>query len=137
MKTSHLIALTATIVACSAATASARPIIDPPGGQASKPSAPTAGSITANREQISNEQAQPSQAQRALADLAAYKIRMELRRSATPPAPVPLADRTATDDGFPLVLVVAGVAIPLVLAFLVGRPMLGYARQRRHPTPVA
>ena len=126
MKTSHLIALTATIVACSAATASARPIIDPPGGQASKPSAPAAGTT----EQLSD-------AQRALADLAAYKIRMELRESAPAPAPVPLTDRTTTDDGFPLVLVIAGIAIALILAFLVGRPMLGHARQRRHPTPVA
>ena len=41
MKTTHLIALTATIVACTAATASARPAVEPPGSQASKPSAAT------------------------------------------------------------------------------------------------
>ena len=116
MKTSHLIALTATIVACTAATASARPAVEPPGSQASKPSAVTAGSIAAHREQISNEQWQRSQAQ---------------------PAAAPLTDRTAPDTGFPLVLVLAGVAVPLGLAFLVGRPILGYARHRHHPTSVA
>ena len=39
MKTTHLIALTATIVACSAATASARPAVEPAGSQTSNPSA--------------------------------------------------------------------------------------------------
>ena len=116
MKTSHLIALTATIVAFTAATASARPAVEPPGSQASKPSAATYGSIAAHREQISNEQWQRSQAQ---------------------PAAAPLTDRTATDTGLPLVLVLAGVAVPLGLAFLVGRPILGYARHRHHPTSVA
>jgi hypothetical protein len=116
MKTSHLIALTATIVACTAATASARPADEPPGSQASKPSAATSASIAAHREQISNEQWQRSQAQ---------------------PAPVRLTDRTSTDTGFPLVLVLAGAAVPLALAFLVGRPILGHARHRHHPTGVA
>jgi hypothetical protein len=116
MKTSHLIALTATIVACTAATASARPAVEPPGSQASKPAAVTAGAIAAHREQISNEQWQRSQAQ---------------------PAPAPLTDGTAPDSGFPLVLVLLGVTVPLGLAFLVGRPILGYARHRHHPTTVA
>ena len=116
MKTTHLIALTATIVACTAATASARPAAEPPGSQASKPSAATAGSIAAHREQISNEQWQRSQAQ---------------------PAAAPLTDRTATDSGVPLVLILAGVAVPLGLAFLVAKPLLGYARHRHHPTTVA
>ena len=104
MKTTHLIALTATIIACTAATASARPAVEPPGSQASKPSAATASSIAAHREQISNEQWQHRQGQ---------------------PAPAPL------------VIVLAGVAVPLGLAFLVGRPILGYARHRHHPTSVA
>ena len=91
MKTTHLIALTATIVACTAATASARPAVEPPGSQASEPSAATSASIAAHREQISNEQWQRSQAQ---------------------PAPAPLTDRTATDDGFPLGLVLLGVTRP-------------------------
>ena len=116
MKTTHLIALTATIVACSAATASARPAEEPPGSQTSNAPAATSASIAAHREQISNEQWQRSQAQ---------------------PAAAPLTDRTATDSGFPLVLVLAGVAIPLGLAFLVARPLLGYARHRHHPTTVA
>ena len=116
MKTTHLIALTATIVACTAATASARPAVEPPGSQASKPSAATSGSIAAHREQISNEQWQRSQAQ---------------------PAAAPLTDRTPTDTGLPLVLVLLGATVPLGLAFLVGRPILGYARHRHHPTSVA
>jgi hypothetical protein len=120
MKTSHLIALTATIVACTAATASARPAVEPPGSQASKPSAATSASIAAHREQISNEQWQRSQAQPAPA-----------------PAPAPLTDRTSTDTGLPLVLVLLGAAVPLGLAYLVGKPILGYARHRHHPTSVA
>jgi hypothetical protein len=116
MKTTHLIALTATIVACTAATASARPAVEPPGSQASKPSAVTSASIAAHREQISTEQWQRSQAQAEVA---------------------PLADRTPTDTGVPIGLVLLGVAVPLGLAFLVGRPMLGYARHRRPPTSVA
>jgi len=116
MKSSHLIALTATIVACSAATASARPAVEPLGSQASKASAATAGSIAAHREQISNEQWQ---------------------RSQTQPAPAPLTNSTPPDTGFPLVLVLLGGAVPLGLAFLVGRPILGYARHRHHPTTVA
>ena len=116
MKTTHLIALTATIVACTAATASARPAAEPPVSQASQPRAATSASIAAHREQISNEQWQRSQAQ---------------------PAAAPLIDRTATDSGFPIVLVLLGVTVPLGLAFLVGRPILGYARHRHHPTSVA
>jgi len=34
-------------------------------------------------------------------------------------------------------LVLVGAAVPLSLAFLIGRPMLGYARHRHHPTSVA
>ena len=116
MKTTHLIALTATIVACTAATASARPAEERPGSQASSPSVATSGSIAAHHEQISNEQWQ---------------------RSQTQPAAAPLADRTAPDSGLPIVLVLAGIAVPLGLAFLVGRPILGYARDRHHPTSVA
>jgi len=116
MKTTHLIALTATIVACTAATASARPAVEPPGSQTSKPSAATSASIATHREQISNEQWQRSQGQ---------------------PVAAPLPDRTATDTGLPLALVLLGVTVPLGLAFLVGRLVLGYARHRHHPTSVA
>ena len=117
MKTSHLIALTATIVACTAATASARPAVERPGSQASKPSVVTPGSMAAHREQIHNEQWQRSQAQPA-------------------PAPAPLTDRTATDDGLPLGLVLIGVTVALgLLIVAIGKPVLG--RHRRHPTSVA
>ena len=117
MKTTHLIALTATIVACTAATASARPAVEPPGSQASKPAAATSASIAAHREQISNEQWQRSQPQ---------------------PAAVPLIDRTATDDGLPLALVLVGVTVPLgLLIVAIGKPALSYGRHRRHPTGVA
>jgi hypothetical protein len=117
MKTTHLIALTATIVACTAATASARPAVEPPGSQASKPSAATSASIAAHREQISNEQWQRSQAQ---------------------PEPAPLTDRTASDDGLPLGLVLIGVSVPLgLLIVAIGKPALSYGRHRRHPTSVA
>jgi hypothetical protein len=116
MKTTHLIVLTATIVACSAATASARPAVEPSGRQAAQPSAVTPASIADHREQISNEQWQRSQAQ---------------------PAPGSPADPAAPEAGFPLVLVLLGITVPLGLAFLVGRPILGYARHRHHPTGVA
>ena len=117
MKTTHLIALTATIVACTAATASARPADEPPGRQDSKPVAVTSASIAAHHEQISNEQWQRSQGQ--------------------PARLAPLTDSTAPDAGFPLVIVLLGVAVPLGLAFLVGGPILRHARHRHRPTPVA
>jgi hypothetical protein len=117
MKTTHLIALTATIVACTAATASARPAIEAPGSQASKPAPVTAGSMAAHREQVRNEQWQRSQAQ---------------------PAPAPLTDRTATDDGLPLGLVLIGVTVPLaVLIVAISKPALSDRRHRRHPRSVA
>ena len=117
MKTSQLIALTATIVACTAATASARPAVEPPGSQASKPSAANSASIAAHREQISNQQWQRSQAQ---------------------PAPAPLTDRTGPDDGLPLGLVLIGVTVSLgLLIVAIGKPALSYGRHRRHPTRVA
>ena len=117
MKTTHLIALTATIVACTAATASARPAVEPPGSQAPKPSAATSASIAAHHEQISNEQWQ---------------------RSQTQPAAAPLTDRTASDDGLPLGLILIGVTVPLALLIVaIGKPALSYGRHRRHPTSVA
>jgi hypothetical protein len=114
MKTSHLIALTATIVACSAATASARPAVEPPVSHAPEPTPVTAGSMSAHRQQMSDEQWQRSHAQ---------------------PAPAPLTDRTATDDGFPLTVVLIGVTGLLIVA--ISKPALSYARHRRHPTSVA
>jgi hypothetical protein len=71
----------------------------------------------ARREHISNEQWKRSQAQ---------------------PAPAPLTDRTATDDGFPLVLVLVGGTVPLAfLIVAIGKPALSYGLQRRHPPIVA
>jgi len=117
MKTSRLIALTATIVACTAPTASARPADEPPAGQASEPTPVTAGSRAAYSEQMRNEQWQRSQAQ---------------------PAPAPLTDRTATDDGLPLGLVLIGVTASLAfLIVAIGKPALSYRRQRHHPTTLA
>ncbi len=117
MKTSQLIALTATIVACTAATASARPAVEPPASKASKPAPVTSGSMAAHRLQVRDEQWQRSQAQ---------------------PAPAPLTDRTATDDGLPLGLVLIGVTVPLgLLIVAIGKPVLSYGRHRRHPTSVA
>ena len=117
MKTSQLIALTATIVACTAATASARPADEPPASRASEPAPVTDGSRAAYSEQIRNEQWQRSQAQ---------------------PAPAPLIDRTATDDGFPLGLVLIGVSISLaILVVAIRKPALSYLEHRRHPTSLA
>ena len=73
--------------------------------------------MAAHREQIRNEQWQRSQAQ---------------------PAPAPLTDRTATDDGLPLGLVLIGVTVPLgLLIVAISKPALSYRRHRRHPTSVA
>ena len=116
MKTSQLIALTATIVACSAASAAARPALEPPPGQASEPVAVTEGSRAARSEQIRNEQWQRSQGQ---------------------PAPA-LTDRTATDDGLPLGLVLIGVTVPLALLILaIAKPALSSRRHRHPPTTLA
>ena len=99
MKTSHLIAVTATIVACTAATASARPAVEPPGGHASKPQAATPASIAAHREQIAGEQWQRRQAQ---------------------PEPAPATDRATPGDGVPLGLVlVGGMAIGTLFTLFV------------------
>jgi hypothetical protein len=114
MKTSHLIALTATIVACSAVTASARPAVEPPVSHAPEPTPVTAGSMADHRLQMRDEQWQ---------------------RSQTPAAPAPLTDRTATDDGFPLTIVLLGVTGLLIVA--IAKPVLSYGRHRRHPTTVA
>jgi hypothetical protein len=117
MKTSHLIALTATIVACSAATASARPAVEPPVSQPVEPTAVTPGSMAAHREQMREEQWQRSQAL---------------------PTPAPLTDRSADDDGLPLALVLVGVAVPLgLLIVAIGKPVASHARHRRRPTTVA
>ena len=145
MKTSHLISLTATIVACTAATASARPAIEPPRSQASKPSVVTPGGMAAHRDQVRSEQWQRSQAPKPSVvtpgGMAAHRdqVRSEQwQRSQAQLAPAPLTDRTATDDGLPLNLVLIGVTVALgLLIVAIGRPVLSYGRRRRHPTSVA
>jgi hypothetical protein len=69
MKTSHLIALTATIVAVAAPTASARPLTDPPGSHAAKPTGSTPASIAAHRDEITAEQWQRTHAQAPVTSL--------------------------------------------------------------------
>lgn len=117
MKTSRLIALTATIVAFAAPTASARPLSDPPGSHTSKPTAPTSASIAAHRDQLSTEQWQRTQV-------------------ASPVTP--LEDRTG-DGGFPVAYVLIGLTVPLGFALLrfVGKPALAHNRRRRAPTRIA
>jgi len=116
MKTSHLIALTATIVAFAAPTASAGPLSDPPGSHTSKPTAPTSASIAAHRDQVATEQWQRSQVS----------------------SPVTaLEDRTG-DGGFPVVYVLIGLTVPLGLVLLrfASKPAVARSR-RRAPTHLA
>ena len=112
MKTTRLIVLTATIVACAATTASARPAVEPVGGQTSRPSAANHATIATHHEQIFSEQWQRSQAQ---------------------PTTAPLNDRTPTDGGFPIVLVLIALTVPLGLVLLkvAGKPVLAHGRRRR------
>ena len=116
MKTSHLIALTATIVAFAAPTASARPLSDPPGSHNSKPTAPTSASIAAHRDQIATEQWQ---------------------RTHAPSPATSLEDRTG-NGGFPVGYVLIGLTVPLgfVMLRFVGKPALTHSR-RRAPTHLA
>ena len=115
MKTSQLIALTATIVAFAAPTASARPLSDPPGSQTSNPTAPNSASIAAHRDQIATEQWQRAQAL----------------------SPVtPLEDRTG-DGGFPVAYVLIGLTVPLGVVLLrFAKPAQTHSR-RRVPTRIA
>ena len=116
MKTSHLIALTATIVAFAAPTASALPLSDPPGSHTSKPTNPTSASMAAHREQIANEQWQ---------------------RAHAPSPATPLKDRTGS-GGFPVAYVLIGLTVPLAFVLLrfAGNPARPHSR-RRVPTRIA
>jgi hypothetical protein len=115
MKTSHLIALTATIAAFAAPTASARPLSDPPGSHTSKPTAPTSASIAAHRDQITVEQWQ---------------------RTHAPSPATSLEDRTG-NGGFPVAYVLIGLTVPLgfVLLRFVGKATTH--NRRRTPTHLA
>ena len=117
MNTSHLIALTATIVAFAAPTASARPLSDPPGSHTSQPTAPTSASIAAHRDQIAAEHWQ---------------------RTHAPSPATSLEDRTG-NGGFPVAYVLIGLTVPLgfVLLRFVAKPALAHSRRRRAPTRLA
>ena len=121
MKTSHLLITTAAILAIAAPAASARPAMDLPNSRPYKVQASTPASIIAHKEQISTEQYLASRGQAAPAR--------------------PLTDRTvpASDDRFPIVFVLFGLAIPLALvaAKLAAKPVRAYARSHRGRARVA
>ena len=121
MKTSRLLIITAAAIALAAPTASARPAMDPATARPHKPQASTPASIIAHKEQISTQQYLASRGQSAEA--------------------TPLTDRTApaSDNSFPTVFVLLGLAIPLVLgvAKVAAKPVRAYAHSRRRPARVA
>ena len=143
MKTTHLITLTATIVACTAATASARPAVEPPGSQTSKPSA-VAAEVQDLRSPDRQFASAPAQTQdlrnadrRAAAPVQAQDLRNADRRSPliVDPAPIDAASLVTAiavpGDGFDWVDAGIGAAGGLaILAILAG--MLMAVTHRRH-----
>ena len=121
MKTSRLLIITAATIALAAPTASARPAMDPATARPHKPQASAPASIIAHKEQLTTEQYLASRGQSAEA--------------------TPLTDRTApaSDDRFPIVFVLFGLAIPLalVVAKIAAKPVRAYAHSRRSPARVA
>ena len=121
MKTSRLLIITAATIALAAPTASARPAMDPVTARPHKVQPSNMATIAAHKEQLSTEQ--------------------YLASRGTGPAAQPLADRTApaSDDRFPIVFVLFGLAIPLalVVAKLAAKPVRAYARNHRGPARVA
>lgn len=121
MKTSRLLITTAAVIAIAAPTASARPAMDPATARPHKPQASTPASIIAHKEQLSTQQYLASHGQSAEA--------------------TPLTDRTvpASDDSFPTVFVLFGLAIPLAFAVakVAAKPVRSYAQRRRPPARVA
>ena len=120
MKTSRLLIITAATIALAAPTASARPVVDPP-ARPHKAQASNMATIAAHKEQLSTEQ--------------------YLASRGTGPEAQPLTDRTApaSDDRFPIVFVLFGIAIPLALvaAKFASKPVRAYAHSRRSPARVA
>lgn len=118
MKTSRLLTIVAAaaVLMCTAPAAIARPAADPAGARTSVPTASTPASIALHHEQMSQQQYLAS-------------------RGAGAPAE-PLVDGTETDARFPVVFVLAGIAIPLSigLAALAARP---FTRHRRPPASVS
>jgi len=121
MKTSRLLIITAATIAIAAPTASARPAMDPATARPHKVVATNLATIAAHKEQLSTEQYLASRGQG--------------------PEAQPLTDRTApaSDDRFPIVFVLFGIAIPLalVVARLASKPVRAYAHSRRPPARVA
>ena len=94
--------------------------MDPATARPHPPQASTPASIAAHKEQLSQQQYLAS-------------------RSPSAPA-TPLADRTDTDNGFPVAFVLFGLTIPLGigLGMLGARPVRTYvAAHRRPPASVA
>ena len=121
MKTSSLLIITAATIAIAAPTASARPAIDPATARPHQVQASNMATIAAHKEQLSTEQY-----------LASRGVGSDAK---------PLTDRTATasDDSFPIVFVLFGLAIPLalVVAKIASKPVRSYAQSRRGPARVA
>ena len=115
MKTSHLIITTAAILAIAAPAASASPATDPTTARPHQPQASTPASLIAHKEPLSQQQSLASRSQAAPA--------------------TPLADRTDTDNGFPVAFVLLGLTIPLGigLGMLAARPVRTYAAAHRRP----
>ena len=120
MKTSRLLITTAAILAIAAPAGSAGPAMDRATARPHQPQASTMASIAAHKEQLSQQQYLAS-------------------RGASAPA-TPLADRTSTDNGFPVAFILLGLTIPLGigLGMLAARPVRTYvAAHRRPPAGVA
>ncbi len=115
MKTTRLLITTAAIIAIAAPAASARPATDPATARPHKVQASTPASIAAHKEQLSTQQYLAS-------------------RGTGAPA-VPLADRTDTDNGFPVAFVLLGLTIPLGIGIgmLAARPVRSYVAAHRRP----
>jgi hypothetical protein len=118
MKTSRLLIITAAAFALAAPTASARPLSDPVSARPHAPQASTPADIIAHKEQLNAQQ-----------------------YAASNTAAQPLADRTApeSDNQFPIVFVLFGLALPLtlVVAKIASKPIRAYAHNRRSPARVA
>jgi len=144
MKTTHLIALTATIVACTAATASARPAVEPPVSQTSKPAA-AAVLVQDLRNPDRQFAAAPAQTQdlrnadrRAAAPVQAQDLRNADRRSplTTDPAPVEASVVTAITvpgDGFDWVDAGIGAAGGLAILLILAGMMMAVTHRRHGP----
>jgi hypothetical protein len=148
MKTTHLIALTATIAACTAATASARPAVEPPGSQTSKPSA-AAAQVQDLRNPDRQFVSAPVQTQdlrnadrRAAAPVQAQDLRNADRRSplTVDPAPAEASVVTAIavpGNGFDWVDAGIGAAGGIAILAILAGMMVAITRRRHGPRVIA